>query len=264
MVAGRQIRATVPRDETINFIAYTENNITYDLAEAYVYVSPKEGSLVIPSTKDLMLIGDYDGAEIVCFWNPYPPCPYCKNTDHLKDGVSMELTTSDSDSDVDMSNESDNASTTPSQDLNRNTNHADIEGELGSITQQPTASPNEDSDVGNMSIMSDSIHDNEPIWSNISPITSTRTATKSTPKPRWTSIRIDIFDPADPAQNLDIKRLQVEEVYGGSVQQLAPCEDDGPTAESQTRKWRARRDDGTKLAERLKQVPAKEGVGGGT
>ncbi|KAF9969729.1 hypothetical protein BGZ73_007770, partial [Actinomortierella ambigua] len=122
VVAGRPIRATIPKDDTINveriyirniarkgindkehltqglvrafdpygtvariqLIEYTENDMTYDLAEAYVYVSPEKSSLTMPKEKGLLPIEDWNGAEILCFWNPYPPCPYCKKTDHLK------------------------------------------------------------------------------------------------------------------------------------------------------------------------------------
>ncbi|KAG0247165.1 hypothetical protein DFQ27_002481, partial [Actinomortierella ambigua] len=122
VVAGRPIRATVPKDKSIEveriyirniarkgtndaehitqgltrafgpygevariqLIEYKENDVTYDLAEAYVYVSPTKDSIAMPTEKGLLPIGDWDSAEIFCFWNPYPPCPYCRNTDHLK------------------------------------------------------------------------------------------------------------------------------------------------------------------------------------
>ncbi|KAG0247963.1 hypothetical protein DFQ27_001358 [Actinomortierella ambigua] len=64
----------------IQLIEYTENDSTYDLAEAYVYAE----SAAMPKTKGLLRIDGWDGAEILCFWNPYPPCPYCRGADHLK------------------------------------------------------------------------------------------------------------------------------------------------------------------------------------
>ncbi|KAF9973952.1 hypothetical protein BGZ73_002795 [Actinomortierella ambigua] len=122
LVAGLSVRATIPRDKDIDiqkiyirsiarrgqndakyiaqglrrtfaafgtvvriqFIEYTENNITYDLGECYVYLSGTPGSLPMPTEKGFLPIADWDDAEIVCFWNPFPPCPYCKASDHLK------------------------------------------------------------------------------------------------------------------------------------------------------------------------------------
>ncbi|KAG0269458.1 hypothetical protein DFQ27_003370 [Actinomortierella ambigua] len=68
----------------IQLIEYTENAVTYDLAEAYIYVLPEKDSTSMPTSKALLPIDNWNGAEILCFWNPYPPCPICKGTDHLK------------------------------------------------------------------------------------------------------------------------------------------------------------------------------------
>ncbi|KAF9966547.1 hypothetical protein BGZ73_000979, partial [Actinomortierella ambigua] len=94
VVAGRTTRATISRGDTINveriyipnvvrkgtndrerltqglvrafdpygtvariqLIEYTENDITYDLTEAYVYVSPKISSLAMPKEKSSVII----------------------------------------------------------------------------------------------------------------------------------------------------------------------------------------------------------------